>query len=639
MDAEEYADKIENMLNDIEIYTKTNINDTKEVKKKADEILTKLRDTDKLNDKQLKHLIDFEAKCPTFYGIPKTHKMGNPLRPIVSQINAPTSSISKYISEQLAVAEKQIPFILQDTTAFLQIINKLVINNDTTLVTMDVTSLYTNIPHEQGAEWVAEFYFETLDKWSQTKQQMQPISREEIKQLMLFVLSNCTFEFNKEFYRQNYGTTMGASFSVRFANIYMHKFFEKFNGKYEAIKPPFIARLIDDIFFTWDASNNALQQYLTKLNNEHPTIKFEPTISQTQVNFLDTVVYKKINDNKRHTKIYRKPTYRVQYLHFASNHPNHVKTAIPYSQALRYRRIIDEDSVLTAELEKLKHFFEIRGYQAQRINTEINKAKNIAREDTLIYKTKEQKEENFLRFTQNGAFLPLILTYDERYNKTLREILTKSWQTLLQENEKLRKVFKQSVPQIVYKRGQTLGNVLIRARFNSQFDSTLNQQDKELVNILAELHADNTHSVTKCTHRLCKCCLAISTGTTFSSTNTKREYKINENMNCDTSNIIYLATCRRCKIQYVGETERRLKDRLNAHRSNINTKRQTAIGIHFNNHAHTIKDLLIMPIEMVGNEDKLYRQTREKFWIKTLKTNYPNGLNYYPIDYSSQSKK
>ena len=90
---------------------------------------------------------------------------------------------------------------------------------------MDVTSLYTNIPHEEGADWVSDFYGETIQFWHQYKINLAPIDKQTLKKLILFILKNSTFEFNDHFYVQNYGTTMGASFSVRFANIYMHQFF------------------------------------------------------------------------------------------------------------------------------------------------------------------------------------------------------------------------------------------------------------------------------------------------------------------------------------------------------------------------------------------------------------------------------
>jgi len=639
MDREEYENKINAMLNDQQVYTKTNIDDTTNVKDAADRLLTHLYNKIKLNKKQVENLTHFNAKCPTFYGIPKTHKAGNPLRPIVSQINGPTSSISKYVSELLAIAEKEIPFILQDTTAFLQIIDKLNVNNNTKLVTMDVTSLYTNIPHQEGAEWVTEFYHETLNKWPKSERLIEPISSSELKELILFILNNCTFEFNGEYYRQNYGTTMGASFSVRFANIYMHKFFEKFFNKYKDEKPVFIARLIDDVFFTWDQSEEGLNRLIYNLNNEHATIQFEPTISDKEVNFLDTIVCKIHDDDKLHTKLYRKPTYRVQYLHYKSNHPQHVKKAIPYSQALRYRRIIANDTILNVELNKLNEFFQMRKYPVQLIVKEIDKIKQIARKDTLIYKTDEQKKENFLKFTHNGAFLPLIITFDERYNRSLRKTVLELWKEIIETDKKLIDIFKLSTPQIVFKRGQTISNLLVRAKFKTQTKPKLNQRDYKNIEILAELHAENMSSVAKCNKRFCKCCETINVGDTFTSTNTKQQYYVEDDMDCNSENVIYIITCKRCRQQYVGETERRLKDRLNGHRSNIKNKQNTAVAIHFNNYGHSITDLNIMPIEKLKHSDKKLRQNQEKFWIKTLKTNYPNGLNYYPIEYKKRTEQ
>jgi len=40
--------------------------------------------------KQAQYLTNFVLRCPVFYGLPKVHKKDIPLRPICSQINAPT---------------------------------------------------------------------------------------------------------------------------------------------------------------------------------------------------------------------------------------------------------------------------------------------------------------------------------------------------------------------------------------------------------------------------------------------------------------------------------------------------------------------------------------------------------------------
>jgi len=71
--------------------------------------------------------------------------------------------LCKYVDKLLSTAESRIPYLLQDTTAFLQLIeeNKHTYNNSI-LVTLDVVSLYTNIPQKEGADYVTQFYTEIL---------------------------------------------------------------------------------------------------------------------------------------------------------------------------------------------------------------------------------------------------------------------------------------------------------------------------------------------------------------------------------------------------------------------------------------------------------------------------------------------
>lgn len=47
-----------------------------------------------------------------------------------------------------------------------------------------------------------------------------------------------------------------------------------------------------------------------------------------------------------------------------------------------------------------------------------------------------------------------------------------------------------------------------------------------------------------------------------------------------TSNVVYLVTCRRCKKQYVGKTEQALKQRHYGHRREIELQ-STPLGKHF----------------------------------------------------------
>jgi len=163
MDKTWYEQKIINMLSDP---FQSQEDDSVFVKNKADLLLHTLLLEDKITEKQYKNLTKCNIKTPIFYGIPKIHKENNPLRPIVSQINGPTYKLNQYIHELLLVAEAEIPYLFKDTTAFLQIIEKYKnISSNTILVTMDVVSLYTNIPHNEAIEYICEHYSNTLHRW------------------------------------------------------------------------------------------------------------------------------------------------------------------------------------------------------------------------------------------------------------------------------------------------------------------------------------------------------------------------------------------------------------------------------------------------------------------------------------------
>ena len=52
---------------------------------------------------------------------------------------------------------------------------------------------------------------------------------------------------------------------------------------------------------------------------------------------------------------------------------------------------------------------------------------------------------------------------------------------------------------------------------------------------------------------------------TFGSTNTKECFRLKGEFNCITTGVVYLITCDKCKIQYVGQTGRSFHDRIREH--------------------------------------------------------------------------
>ncbi|XP_066911987.1 uncharacterized protein [Clytia hemisphaerica] len=330
MDKDQYINKIlEEHLNDRNTYRISEFDPTPHITHDTKILINFLHSKHHINDHTAKYLKPHDPpRTPIFYGLPKIHKVNkNPLRPIVSGFDGPTDNISRYIAHHLQPLVEHLPSHIKNTKHMLTILDSFgPPPPNITMVTADVISLYTNIPHGDGLEATSRHY-----KQSPHLLHSNAPPPFAIKVLLEHVLKHSNFRFLNSHYIQNNGTSMGGRYAPQYANLFM--------ADVEA------AILME------------FQQYI-------PLWK----------RFIDDF----------HTSIYRKPTDRSQFLHFQSNHPLHVKEGIIYSQGLRYNLIISDDRNLTKELNFLTKVFLARGYPLSLINRNIAKALAIPRH-TLLY--------------------------------------------------------------------------------------------------------------------------------------------------------------------------------------------------------------------------------------------------------------
>ena len=76
-----------------------------------------------------------------------------------------------------------------------------------------------------------------------------------------------------------------------YANIFMGWFQEKFIFPLLPNLSDFYLRFIDDIFLIWNGTKTEFDNFFKKTEC-HPSIKFEYEISKTEINFLNTTVFK-----------------------------------------------------------------------------------------------------------------------------------------------------------------------------------------------------------------------------------------------------------------------------------------------------------------------------------------------------------
>ena len=188
------------------------------------------------------------------------------------------------------------------------------------LVSMDVASVYTNIPQEEGITIVCKTY-ETfhLNK--------PPIPTLHLRDMLRLILKRNSFHFNGKKFLQTHGTAMGTKMAVSFANIFMAAVETEIIER-SSKKPLIWKRYIDDVFSLWNLNKEVITAFIELGNNYHPTTKFTAEISDPEITFLDTCVYKGgrfkeecILDVRTHFK----PTETFQYKHFTSCHPPGVR--------------------------------------------------------------------------------------------------------------------------------------------------------------------------------------------------------------------------------------------------------------------------------------------------------------------------
>ena len=99
-------------------------------------------------------------QIPVYYTLTKIHKSTPVGRPIISGSSGPTERIAAFVDHLIQpIAQLQASY-LKDATDFINFIERIKLPKGAILVSMDVTSLYSNIPQREGITTVSHVYEE-----------------------------------------------------------------------------------------------------------------------------------------------------------------------------------------------------------------------------------------------------------------------------------------------------------------------------------------------------------------------------------------------------------------------------------------------------------------------------------------------
>ena len=243
----------------------------------------------------------------------------------------------------------------------------------------------------------------------------------------------------------------------------------------------------------------------------------------------------------------------------------------------------------------MKTWFLRRGYSKNVVESEIKKVKF-----SHISNNKSQK----IILER----IPLVVTYHPLLN-SLGKVLRKNLNILCMDEE-VKKVFYPG-PMVSFRSARKVSSYLVRAKV---------------------YHLERTVGSFKCKKSRCQVCLDVNGTDSFTSTVTKKIYKINHKFNCSDKCLIYLLICKKFLIQYVGKTVDEFRYRWNNDKNNSRNYdcnqpcMQRHLYEHYSSAGHCgfLEHFSIILIDKIDPSDPL---KREDYWRRTLCTMAPNGLN------------
>ncbi|CAF4560692.1 unnamed protein product, partial [Rotaria magnacalcarata] len=307
-----------------------------------------------------------EVELAHLYYLPKAHKPGTPLRPIISGLKHPTIKISKFLDDLLRPLFDQMALDSTVTSGF-ELIKKLqwsTVNmcQDTLFCTIDVTDLYTMVPQIEGVLSLRKM----LDQLK--LKQVGKLKVETIIRLSRFVMKNNYFSYNGQFYHQVRGGAMGSPLTLTISNCYMY-FFERQIVNQIRNSSGLYFRYIDDIFVTINWPVRHLLKEVDRWNKFDENINLSAKIGSS-VNFLDLSIEHR--DGQLFTTVYQKPSYEPYYLPFNSIHPLHMKKNIPFAMLLRAIRYCSTFQSYLNERETLRMALLLNKYPNKIIDEQFN---------------------------------------------------------------------------------------------------------------------------------------------------------------------------------------------------------------------------------------------------------------------------
>jgi hypothetical protein len=574
LDTNFYRDKL--VLSDhlnTATYSVAPLNSDKKVYRELKKLVEKHKHC--LTEKEIKYICKDDWSSSNFYVLPKIHKnkiiieqfsksnsefveMDVPPdlkgRPITAGSTTPTRGLSELLEKILAPFVPHLKTYVKDDRDFLSRLPRFV-PYECDLISCDIVSLYTNIPHDLGIEAVRY--------WLTQRPDLVPerFTVEFVLEAVQFVLENNYFMFDGVCRHQDVGTAMGTVMAPPYACLAIGYLEETklepiilpqyFTREDCALIMELLLRYIDDGFIPWPTRLNR-QSFVDAINSLHPSIRWtveesrkviENGLTTQFLNFLDvmTILY---STGVIGTDIFYKETNSHDYLNYFSHHPTHTKNNIVFGLAKKIVEFVSSYETEELRLKELEGYLIACDYPPQVVKKGIHNARLQGPGPD------PQKKRQTIPFvTTHNSNMKI-----DRTVKLSNQLLHNA------TDERLQAAFKDS--QIVMALRQPPN--LLRQLSKAAFTTTI-VPPKE-------------NGIFTCSRSNCEICKSYLQPCKSFITSCNFEWFIRSHITCHSKNVIYFLKCLTCdeSTTYSGKTNN-LRNRTNVHISGCRTGRTTDI--------------------------------------------------------------
>ena len=343
MEKDTYLNKMDQILQDPRKFQRLQKDHSENIKKRINSLLKRANTTTNYFSQVIG---DYgPGYC---YGTVKTHKQGNPLRPIISQVTTPTYLVAKKLNSILT------PYVptgrsVKSATEFIDLLHTAPPCKD--ISSLDVESLFTNVPVDETINIILKHVYHS-------DQPKLDIPEDVLKSL----LETCTkeapfFSHRGELFRQIDGVAMRSPLGVLFANMYVAEVEER---TFKNHPPPGIyVRYIDDIFVS-TTEDDQIPTMITKLQ-DNSCLKFTCENSvEGRLPFLDVDITKR--GDHFNTRVYTKATNVGRCLNARGECPIAYKRSVAASYVNRALTHCSNWTEIHRELDRIRQLLTNNGY-------------------------------------------------------------------------------------------------------------------------------------------------------------------------------------------------------------------------------------------------------------------------------------